>query len=583
MAVEGYRWLLREYLRPRAGSVLLLAATLGLSILIQLSIPQLLRTFIDTATGNGAEGQLRMLALSFLGLAIVNQLLSGGATWLAASVGWSATNAMRSDLFRHVMGLDMAWHKDRTPGELIERIDGDVTSISNFFSQFIVRVAMAVLMIIGVLALLWREDYRVGLVLSIFVLLVGALLHWRRGVAVQPTTEEREMSARVFGFVEERLNGMDDIRANGAGGWTMQRFHALQSEWYGKGLHAWWLRATIFITMGSAFAVGNVLVLALGVWLYAQGALTLGTVYLLIHYVALLETPIDQITQQMQEFQKAAAGMGRVSQLRAMQPTIIGGKEQLPADGALQVEFDSVRFRYAEREVLKGIRFTLQPGETLGILGRTGSGKSTLIRLLFRFYDPTHGVIRLAGKDLRTLDRNSMSQRVALVTQEVQLFHGTVEDNLSFFRESVSRERIAALLEEPWLKHWAARLPQGMDSMLSSGGSSLSAGEAQLLALARAFLSQPGLVILDEPSSRLDPATEKQLQEAIDRLLARSTGIIIAHRLKTVERVDRILILSDGEVVEFGRREELAAKADSRYAALLRLADENLNVDEMPE
>lgn len=232
-----------------------------------------------------------------------------------------------------------------------------------------------------------------------------------------------------------------------------------------------------------------------------------------------------------------------------------------------------MRLRYSgAQDVLKGVTFTLEPGETLGVLGRTGSDKTTLIRLLFRLYAATEGAVRFDGVDVREARLDDLRRRVGLVTQDVQLFHGTVRENLSFFDPAVTEERITAVTSELGVGTWLASLREGLDTPLTAGGGGLSRGESQLLAFARVFLKDPGLVILDEPSSRLDPATEKTLTRAVDRLLEHRTGIIIAHRLETVQRGDKILVLSGGEIAEFGSRQALSRNPASHYSRLLALS-----------
>ena len=580
--MSRYIQLLARYLRPNAFRVGLLSVCLLSWIGLQLYIPQIVRSFIDLAALGGAMNDLARLGFIYLCLSILNQLLAGSSVYLSADIGWSATNLLRADLFRHTLDLDMAYHKDRMPGEMIERIDGDVSSVSSFFSQFVVRVSAAVLLTIGVLVMLWRENWLVGLSLTVFTIIAMGVFHWRRSVAIGPTQEERELTAQVFGFVEERLNGIDDIRANGAGRYVMHRFLELQRDWFAKANRAAWLRGTIWLSTGTLFAIGYIMTLGLGVWLRLSGVVTIGAVYLFFTYMAMLEAPLEQITQQLQEFQKAAAGIRRVNELLDTPRKVLSGDRTL-ARQAHSIKFDNVRFRYAERDVLKGLSFRLEPGETLGLLGRTGSGKTTLIRLASRLYDPTEGHILIDSVDLRRASLRDIRRRIVLVTQDVQLFHGTVRDNLTFFNPGVCDERIWQVLDELCLQSWIEDLPQKLDTMLEAGGGGLSAGQAQLLAFGRAFLRDPGIVILDEPSSRLDPATERLVRRATDRLLEGRTGVIIAHRLATVERVDKIMVLAEGRILEYGPREGLANNPTSRYSALLRLSSESTNLDEHME
>jgi ATP-binding cassette subfamily B protein len=327
----------------------------------------------------------------------------------------------------------------------------------------------------------------------------------------------------------------------------------------------------VVLMFGMLLAIGS------GFFLYTVAAVSIGTVFLVIRYIGLLEGPVWVLTHEMRTFQTIGACVERLSELRAIQPVVKEGPGNgLPA-GALPLTFDDVSFAYDPGEpVLKNLTFRLEPGRVLGLLGRTGSGKSTLARLVFRLYDPSGGRVMLDGSDLRELRLEALRKRVALVTQDVQIFRASVRDNLTFFDRSVSDERILAVLGDLGLNEWLAGLPKGLESDLDSGGRSLSAGEAQLLALARVFLRDPGLVILDEASSRLDPATEQRLERAIDRLLQGRTAVIIAHRLGTIHRADEILILEEGGAGEHGPRQGLAADPSSRFYHLLQTGLEEI-------
>jgi len=307
------------------------------------------------------------------------------------------------------------------------------------------------------------------------------------------------------------------------------------------------------------------------VYLHLSGLITVGTVFLFFHYTEMLRNPIAQITQQIQDLQNATASIGRIEELFALESRLPDTDNQpLPA-GPLDVDFDHVTFGYADHDpVLRDVSFRLQPGTVLGLLGRTGSGKTTITRLLFRLYDVREGAVRLGGVDVRSTSHQRLRDHIGMVTQDVQLFQATVRDNLTFFDPSVSDERILGVVDTLGLGSWIQRLPRGLDTPLTAGGKGLSAGEAQLLAFIRIFLKDPGLVILDEPSSRLDPATERLIHRAWSRLLQNRTGILIAHRLSTVRQVDEIMIIEDGQVRERGRRDTLEQDPDSRFYELLQ-------------
>jgi ABC-type multidrug transport system fused ATPase/permease subunit len=571
--LRRYARLLGRYLRPHLGkasamAVLLLAAT-GL----QLAVPQLLQRIIDGALQGDPLATLRQGAAAFLAVALGQQLAGAGATVLGADVAWSATNALRRDLFDHVLRLDLDWHAERSGGELIERVDGDVTALSNFFSQFSVRLVGGLLLMVGILVALWFVSPWLGAGLTAFAALELAAMHRTRRVAVPASELERQVSAETFGFLEERLAGLDDLRANGGGRHALHRFESVMRRFHRGTRRAWMLRSVVWLSSYAGFVIGVALTLGFAIERVRAGAMTLGEAYMVFQYMLLLQVPIEQIAQQLQEFQKAAAGAERIGALLATGSALTPrDRRRLPA-GALAVELDDVDFRYGAAAVLRGVDLRLPAGATLGLLGRTGSGKSTLVRLLLRLYDPSAGAVRLGGVDLRDVDDASLRDRVALVSQEVQLFQASVRDNLTFFSGTPGDDRLREVLTHVGLDAWLAGLPDGLDTRLASGGRDLSAGEAQLLALARAFLKDPGLVVLDEPSSRLDPATQARLERTLDTLLAGRTVVVIAHRLETVRRADRIAILDDGVLVEHGARQALAADAASRYARLLRAAD----------
>jgi ATP-binding cassette, subfamily B, bacterial len=564
--------MLITYLRPQRGRVSLLALLLVGSIGLQLVNPQIMRQFIDSATSGASDRTLGWAAALFLVVALVQQVTSVGATYLGENIGWTATNAVRSDLLGHCLRMDQSFHKSRTPGELIERIDGDATALANFFSQLVIQVAGNLLLLAGVLVILWSVDGRIGLLMTGFALLVLVSLNRIQAVVAPMWKVARQRSAELYGFIEERLAGTEDIRSSGAQGYTMRRLYEHLGEHFRASRRAGLTGRFVWTTSDLLFTLATAATFVLLGRLYHTNGLSIGTIYSLFFYIGLVRRPLTQIARQAEDFQKAGAGIARIRELLNTQSALADeGRTPLPS-GLLEVSFREVGFGYeAEGEaVLDELSFTLRAGRVLGLLGRTGSGKTTLTRLLFRLYDPQRGAIELSGVDIRDVPLRELRRRVGIVTQEVQLFHATVRENLTLFDTSIPDARIMDAIETLGLGPWYESLPEGLETRLASGSGGLSAGEGQLLAFTRIFLRDPGLVILDEASSRLDPATEQLIERAVNRLLRDRTGIIIAHRLHTVHRADEVLILEDGRALEHGERSQLASDPDSHFAALLR-------------
>lgn len=624
-----YWQLLKTYLLQQRGRVLLLSVLVLGSIALALINPQIIRYFIDTATGgetSGGTSRLFGAAALFIAITILQQAFVLGATYVGENVGWIATNQLRADLALHMLKLDLAFHKTYTPGELIERVDGDVNQLAQFFSQLVINLLGNLLLFLGVLVMLWIEGWQIGLSITIVVALGVAVIEWLRRRIVPRWEAARATEAALFGFLEERLSGTEDIRANGAEAYTMNRLYHLMRERWLSMRHT--MKLDIFVIsfpiwiFGVAYSVAHLI----GGNLYFSQGLTIGSVYVIFHYIGLMEGPLWATMRQVEELQKAGASINRITRLLAIQPTIQDGPGISLEKGPISVTFDNVYFAYTDVEhddaryqlsnsneidptdpalstqavagrdetdgtadepleevVIDGLTFTLEAGKILGLLGRTGSGKSTISKLLYRFYDPTSGAVRIGQNngskhlfDLHQAQRSQLRNRIAMVTQDVQTFRASIRNNITMFgsiqyhNQPITDDAIRSTLIDVGLGDWLSALPNGLDTKLDGSQASLSAGQAQLLAFTRIFLSDPGLIILDEASSRLDPATETKVERALDKLLQTRTAIIIAHRLATVRRADDILILERGRVLEHGPRVKLEADPNSRFSYLLR-------------
>ena len=566
-----------KYLKPFWLQLILLFLLLSASIALDLINPQIISTFIDTVSSQGSQSALLIDAGLFLGVVFAGQIIFVIEAYIAENVQQKATNSLRADLLQHCLQLDLPFYQTHTPGEMIERIESDISALGNFLSRFVTSIVGNIFLLIGILALFYVFDWRIGLSLTIYSLLAFVILHFIRVKSKigDAWHAEREASANLQGFLEESISGAEDLRTNGALSYSLYRFYRYARLAIVAFRRAMMATVLVMQSMGNLSLIGTVLALSVAIILFKEKAITIGMVYLIFSYSSLLSRPIQELNMQLQDLQRAFASVERVNSLLIMRSALINEKsQQLPPDKVLSCEFQHVSFDYTtDVPVLKNLSFSLQPGQVLGLVGRKGSGKTTITRLINRFYDPSSGAILLGGIDIRQLDIAELREAIGIVTQDIHIFHASVRDNLTLFDSRISDEQILQALDEVGMGEWYRRLPDGLDTELSSK-EGLSAGEEQLLAFARVFLKKPRLVILDEASSRLDPVTEQYLEQAVARLLSGRTAILIAHRLSTLERADVLLILENGQCQEFGERENLLADQSSRYSQLLQIGME---------
>ncbi|MEE4195630.1 MAG: ABC transporter ATP-binding protein [Anaerolineae bacterium] len=595
-----------KYLASRWQLVLLVGVIILANTALRLINPQLISDFIDGAMSGVPRTDLTRLAVIFLIFSVLEQALMILGAYLIQLVTWGATNDLRNDVMEHTLRLDLSFHNNHSPGEMIERLVGDIQQLGDFFSRMTITLVANLLIIVSVVGLLWHENWTLGAVLAAFISVILVILYLTRNIAVQSFRDVRKAYADLFGFIEERLAGMEDIVGNGGRDYTIFRMAEKYRTVRKTEIRQSLMGNLFYVTGFMPFMVGITVVLGMSANLYLRGLITLGTVYLTYHYTTMMRQPLQSIAFQLRNFQNATAGIWRIQEL--MSQTTSSPEKAHPIalnipeeKQPLGVSYTDVSFRYDDQPpselvalakranqqnhpdelILKNISFDLEPGKILGLLGRTGSGKTTLIRLLCRLYDPVSGAIRIGypGQnmvDLRDMTYQDLRRDVGVITQQVQLFYASIRDNLTFFDASVSDERILEVIHQLGVENWFKALPQGLDTRIETGAVGLSAGESQLLAFTRIFLRDPGLVILDEASSRIDPATEAMLERAMDRLIANRTAIIIAHRLATVQRADEIMILSGGEIEEYGLRTDLIADSDSLFSQLMRTGIEEV-------
>ncbi len=558
---------------PHRARSLAMLAVVSVAGFLPLVGPVLIAAFIDEAADGASGSRLLLLASIYIGVGLARQLIAVAVAWVSTDLAWHVTNELRSTLTHHVLGLDLGFHRSTSPGELVSRVDGDVTALSEFISSFLSRAAAALATLVGLLLVVTWRSWPVGLAMAAYLALALATMWLLRDRAVSEAASEQAATGRMLGEVEERLAGADDLRSNGGGSHAVATFQAASAAVLRSTLSRERQGVSLWIMSNAVFVIGGLAVLAADAVLLRRGSITLGTAFLLFQYTQVLRDPLDRLADETEQVQRAAGGMSRTLQLLDERSAIDDvGRRHLP-DGALDLTLDAVSFEYDDEEdpmrVVDELTLHLEAGRSLGVLGRTGSGKTTLARLLLRLVEPTAGEIRFGGVPLADVQVAEFRARAGVVSQDVHLFGASIRDNLTLYDDTVTDDQLRSALNELGLLDWIEAMPRGLDTELGPGGSGLSGGEGQLIALARLFLRSPDFVLLDEASSRIDPETEARVTRAIDRLLEGRTAVVIAHRLSTVERLDEILVLDHGVVLEHGRAVELRADPDSHYARLL--------------
>lgn len=564
------RRVLLDLLRPDAMRWVGLGLLITASSAGALAGPLVVRSIVDRARGGTTTAQIVGLGVVFLVIAIITQILSVIVVRGATTAAWSITNSLRLDITRHVLGLDHEFHRRHTPGELIQRVDGDVTNVSDFLSQVLPRIIGAVMLVGGMLVVLAVLDWRLGAGMVVFLVAAAALVLSMRHRAVEESSDEMGAMGRLYGGIEEKLNAAEDLRANGAEAHAMWRFVEDSSEALRYSVR----REAAFLRMWWALEIavisGNVAALAVSAVLVQRGYITLGTAFLLFQYVLLIMKPLEDLVHQMETVQKANGAMRRVAELTNVAPTVLDLGRTSPSPGPLSVTCQGVGFAYGDdgQTILDGIDAHVEAGRSVGVVGRTGSGKTTFSRLLLRLVEPTRGNLLLGGVPIADIPMDELRQRIAMVPQEVELFEGTIRDNVTLFDTAPADHDVEAALRHVGLDRLVAT---GIHEPLGSGGAGLSAGQSQLLALARVWLRQPDLVVLDEATARVDPETEQRIAAAVAQLMVGRTTFIIAHRLSTLDAVDEIMVFDAGHLAEHGDRSTLV-RNDSRFRRLLELA-----------
>jgi ABC-type multidrug transport system fused ATPase/permease subunit len=555
--------------RPyRARTALAVVTLLGFTF-VALLPPYLAKLAVDDGISEGDLGRLTVIVVAFVAAGIAAFALSGAQTYYTGWVGERALADLRIDLFRHLQQLSLGYYERNRTGAIISRITNDVEALDMLVTDGLSSLVQNSLLLGGTAVVLFFLDWRLALATLIVLPLMAAATAWFRSRSNHAYRRVRERLGLVTATLAEDIAGMRVVQSFTREPASQATFRGVNERYRESNYETVVLNGLYFPAVDVLASVATAIVLGFGGALVVDGSITVGTLLAFTLYLTNFFDPVQQLSQLYNTFLSAAAALDRITTVLDEEPELVDAPDAaaLPRIEG-HVRFEHVRFGYGNLpEVLHGLDLDVPAGTTVALVGHTGAGKSTIAKLLARFYDPREGRVTIDGHDLRDVTQASIRSQLGIVPQEGFLFSGTVAENIAFGRPGASREDVEAAAAAVGADLFVAELPDGYDTELGERGFRLSLGQRQLVAFARALLADPRILILDEATSSVDIGTERRIERGLRRLLAGRTAFVIAHRLSTIRRADVIVVLDHGRVVEQGTHEQLIA-AGGAYTRL---------------
>lgn len=559
-------------LAPRWRAILVATASICLFTGASLAKPLVIQYALDSGVAERDRGALVLAGGLFLGLIITIYFFQAASTYLVNRIGQDFLRELRVRLFTHYQRMSLAFFGRENAGRLVARMTSDVATINDVLNNGFLMVVQSTLTLVGatviLLVLSWQLSLATAIILPPLIIATAIFRVYSR----RAYGSVRERIADVLIHMQESFSGLRVVQAFAREQHNMERFGAINERNFEANVNTVRISAMYFPVVEWLSGLGIGVILYFGGRQVAGDAVTVGTVTAFVFYLEFIFQPIQNLSQVYDMVQSAGAALNKIFGVLGIRPDVPEPTKPANLEGHLQgrITLRGMTFGYdPARPVLSDINLEIAPGQHVVLVGPTGAGKSTLAKLMTRFYDPTDGMVAIDGYDLRTLASKDLRRSVTMVPQEGFLFTGSIRENILFGRPGATDTEVVSACRSLGIHEFIMSLPNGYETLVSFRGSRLSAGEKQLVSIARAFLADPPVLILDEATSSLDPATEEQVEEALRRLLKGRTSVVIAHRLSTAEHADRVLVVDKGTIVEDGHHAELLARG-GYYSALYR-------------
>ena len=513
--------------------------------------------------GSGIDfGKVGQIALMLLGLYLISAIFSFIQGFTMTGIAQKLTYRIRNDIIQKINKLPMNYFDKKTHGEVLSVITNDIDTLGMNLNQSITQIITAICTIIGILVMMFSISWQMTLISLVILPIAGIIVRIIVGKSQKYFSKQQAFLGHVNGQVEEIYGGLTVVKAFNTEGKVEEEFDKANNELYHSAWRSQFLSGLMHPVMNFISNIGYVGVAVAGGYLAINGTITVGNIQSFIQYNRQFTQPINQIAQISSMLQSMVAAAERVFEFLEEPEEVNTAKEKIDTSKLKgNVEFKHVKFGYnPDRTIIKDFNAKIKEGQKIAIVGPTGAGKTTMVKLLMRFYDVTGGEILIDGHNVKDFERGELRKMFGMVLQDTWLFGGTVKDNIKYSKEDATDDEVIEAAKAAHVHHYIKTLPNGYNSMINEESSNISAGQKQLLTIARVILADPKILILDEATSSIDTRTEIQIQSAMDNLMKGRTSFIIAHRLSTIKNVDLILVMNHGDIVEQGTHEELLEK-----------------------